>query len=63
MILQKTIQYAPDYEIVDILASYTKMINDVKNIHYFIIRQLLDSIFDFYLFRQVRQWRFPGRAQ
>ncbi len=55
MILQKTIQYAPDYEIVDILASYTKMINDVKNIHYFIIRQLLDSIFDFYLFRQVRQ--------
>ena len=55
MILQKTIQYAPDYEIVDILASYKKMINDVKNIHYFIIRQLLDSIFDFYLFRPVRQ--------
>ena len=62
MILQKTNQYEHDYEIVDILASYTKMISDVKNIHYFIIRQLLDSIFDFYLFRPVRQWRFPGRA-
>ena len=55
MILQKTIQYAPDYEIVDILASCAKMINDVNIIHYFIIRQLLDSIFDFYLFRPVRQ--------
>ncbi len=55
MILQKTIQYAPDYEIVDILASYTKMISDVKNIHYFIIRQLLDNIVYFHLFRPVRQ--------
>ena len=53
--MRKTIQYVPDYEIVDILASYTKIINDVKNIHYFIIRQLLDSIVDFHLFRPVRQ--------
>ena len=55
MIPKKTIQYAPDYEIVDILAPCTKMINDVNNIHDFIIRQLLDSIIDFYLFRPVCQ--------
>ena len=47
MILQKTIQYVADYEIVDILASYAKMINGVNIIHYFIIHQLLDSIIYF----------------
>ena len=55
MILQKTIQYVPDYEIVDIFSTVHKMINDVNNIHYFIIRQLLDSIVDFHLFHPVRQ--------
>ena len=55
MILQKTIQYVPDYEIVDILAPCTKMINDVNNIHDFIIRQLLDSTIYFHLFRPVCQ--------
>ena len=62
MILQKTIQYVPDHEIVDIFSTEYKMINDVNNIHYFIIRQLLDNIVDFHLFRPVRQWKFPGRA-
>ena len=55
MILQKTIQYVPDYEIVDILASYAKMINGVNIIHYFIIHQLLDSIIDFHLFHPICQ--------
>ena len=55
MILQKTIQYVPDHEIVDIFSTVYKMINDVNNIHYFIVRQLLDSIVDFHLFRPVRQ--------
>ena len=55
MILQKTIQYVLDYEIVDIFSTVHKMINDVNNIHYFIIRQLLDNIVDLHLFRSVRQ--------
>ena len=55
MILQKTIQYVPDHEIVDIFSTVYKMINDVNNIHYFIVRQLLDSIVDFHLFRPVRK--------
>lgn len=55
MILQKTIQYVPDHEIVDIFSTVYKMINDVNNIHYFIIRQLLDNIVDFHLFRPVRK--------
>ena len=55
MILQKTIQYVPDHEIVDIFSTVYKMINDVNNIHYFIVRQLLDNIVDFHLFRPVRQ--------
>ena len=55
MILQKTIQYMPNYKIVDIFSTVHKMINDVNNIHYFIIRQLLDSIVDFHLFRPVCQ--------
>ena len=62
MILQKTIQYVPDHEIVDIFSTVYKMINDVNNIHYFIVRQLLDNIVDFHLFHPVRQWKFPGRA-
>ena len=63
MFLQKTIQYVPDYEILDILAPYAKMINDVNNIHYSIIRQLLDSTIVFHLFHPICQWIFPGRAQ
>ena len=55
MILQKTIQYVPDHEIVDIFSTVYKMINDVNNIHYFIVRQLLDNIVDFHLFRPVRK--------
>ena len=55
MILKKTIQYVPDCEIVDILASCAQTINDVNNIHHSIIRQLLDSTIDFHLFRPVCQ--------
>ena len=55
MILQKTIQYVPDHEIVDIFSTVYKMINDVNNIHYFIVRQLLDNIVDSHLFRPVRK--------
>ncbi len=55
MILQKTIQYVPYYEIVDILTPCIKMINGVNNIHDFIICQLLDSSIDFHLFHPVPQ--------
>ena len=58
LILRKTIQYVPDYEIVDILASYTKMINDVKNIRHFIICRILDSTIDFCLFRSFASENF-----
>ena len=61
LILRKTIQYLPDYEIVDILASCAKMINDVNIIHYFIIRQLLDETIDFHLFRPGCQ-KFEGSS-
>ena len=56
-----TIRYLPDYEIVDILASCAKMINDVNIIHYFIIRQLLDETIDFHLFRPGCQ-KFEGSS-
>ena len=55
LILRKTIQYVPDYEIVDILAPCPKMINDVNNIHYFEINQLLDGAIHLHLFPPVRQ--------